>query len=58
MIGLLYRALPGPRGFKTALFVMVALAVLAYLFGWGFEALSPVLPSFDAPLDSEVVQAP
>jgi uncharacterized membrane protein YqhA len=44
MFGLLYRLLPGPRWVRAAVVTLVVLGLIVYLFGWGFEALSGMLP--------------
>jgi hypothetical protein len=44
LYGLIWRLLPGPRWLKLCEAVVLALAVVAALFNWGFPMIAPFMP--------------
>ena len=47
MYALLWRLLPGPWPLRALLALLLALAVVAALFVWGFPVLAPLMPFND-----------
>ena len=47
MYAALWRSVPGPTWVRSLLCLALGLLVVAFLFGWVFPAVSPVLPFTD-----------
>ncbi len=47
MYGWIWRHLPGPTPVRALVSVVLVLAVVVALFGWGFEHIAPYLPFND-----------
>lgn len=47
MYGYLWRRLPGPWPVRALLALVLLLAVVVALFGWGFPVLAPLVPFND-----------
>lgn len=52
MYGGLWRILPGPVWLKIIFCVILVAAVVVFLFGWGFDWISPYLNFNDQTVDT------